>query len=472
MGAFSRFYAVVAALQDRGASAATPSSPRARRAERYRLAALGALATVAARIAGLTLIVLTIRWIAPALSPERFGVWATFASLAIMLSFLDLGVGNALVNRVAHAVVRSQPRELVRVVTGGLAWLIVIACLAAALLVLLAVVIPWTSLLKLAVAGDGAEARSAAVVFGGLFGLNVVANGILKILTGQQRAYEAQLIAGAGALIACPVTWMAVRGDYSIGLLLAAGLGTQNAVVLVAGTGLLVKRHLIDARIAWSCLLGERSELLASSGLFFGLQVGGMVVTGADTLLLASIAGAADVAAFAVVQRLFLVASQPVAVLNGSLWAAYADAFAAGDHEFIRLTLRRGFVVSTVLGSGISLLLLAGGPWLIPFWTDHAVQASFVLLLLFACWTALESAGNALGTYLNGTGIVREQLIVVSCLCLVALPAKILATRYAGAAGLMAATICSYATVVIGLYSTLFRARILAPLKQARVHAP
>jgi O-antigen/teichoic acid export membrane protein len=464
MGAFKRLFPALTPWTIRRSFEDAPASPQARSAERYRLAAWGALATVAARLAGLALMVLTVRWTAPAFGPERFGVWATFANFAIMLSFLDLGVGNALVNRVAHAVVRARHQELVQVVTGGLAWLTVIGCLVALLLALVAAAVPWTSLLKLSEPGGGAEARAAALVFSGLFGANVVANGILKIFSGQQRAYQAQMLSGFAALAACPVTWAAVRQGCSIGVLLAAGLGTQSAVLLVAGIGILAKRGLIDARIAVASLRRERKELLASGTLFFALQIGAMVMTGADTLLLASIAGAADVAAFAVVQRLFLLASQPVAVLNGSLWAAYADAFAAGDRNFVRLTLRRSFVASIAIGGAVSLLLLAAGRWIVPFWTEHAVAAPWVLLVLFACWTPLESAGNALGIYLNGTGIVREQVVVTACFCLVALPAKIVATRHAGAAGLMLATILSYAVVVAGLYATVFRSRILAPV--------
>ena len=466
MGAFRRIFPALTAWRVRRSSEYSPTSPHARSAERYRLAAWGASATVAARLAGLALIVMTVRWTAPALGPERFGVWATFASLAIMLSFLDLGVGNALINRVAHAIVRARPQELVQIVTGGFIWLILIGCLMTLLLTLVAAVVPWTSLLKLSEPGTGAEARTAAFVFSGLFGANVVSNGVLKILTGQQRAYEAQMISGVAALVACPVTWAAVQHGCSIGILLAASVGTQSACLLVVGIGILAKRGLIDARIAVTSLLRERKELLTSGALFFALQIGAMVMTGVDTLLLASITGAADVDAFAVVQRLFLLASQPVAVLNGSLWAAYADAFAAGDRDFIRITLRRSVVMSIVLGSGMSLLLLAGGRWIVPFWTEHAVDAPWILLVLFACWTPLESAGNALGIYMNGTGIVREQVTVSACFCVVALPAKIVATRYAGAAGLMLATICSYAIVVVGLNATVFRVRILAPIAE------
>ena len=117
-------------------------SAEGRTAERYRLAAWGAIASLGARSASMLLMVLTVHWAAPYLGAERFGVWATFASLAAMLSFLDLGVGNAMVNRVAHMQASADDHALRRVITGGISWLLLIGATASAGLVVATIVIP------------------------------------------------------------------------------------------------------------------------------------------------------------------------------------------------------------------------------------------------------------------------------------------------------------------------------------------
>jgi hypothetical protein len=64
-----------------------------------------------------------------------------------------------------------------------------------------------------------------------------------------------------------------------------------------------------------------------------------------------------------------------------------------------------------------------------------------------------------------------EQVIVVICFCIVALPVKIIAAMHAGAFGLVTATTAAYAVTVAGLYGTVFRARILAPIgRPARIN--
>jgi O-antigen/teichoic acid export membrane protein len=435
-----------------------------RAAERYRLAALGAISTAVSRLAGVALIVLSVRWTAPVLGRERFGIWATFSSLAVMLSFLDLGVGNALVNRVAHATAKQDARQVSLVVMGGISWLVAIGLGAAVLLAAAGAWIPWTGLFQLSNSAAGSETRAAALVYSVLFGLNIISAGLSKILIGQQRSYEAQLIAAIAALLACPAMWWTARHAPYVGALLLAGIGTQSLVTLVLVMALLRRRHKLDFRLALSSMVHERKALLTTSILFLLLQIGTMIGWGGDSFLLAGILGASDVAAFAVAQRLFLFASQPVAVLNGPLWAAYADAHAKDDRKFIRKTLLHSLLLSMTVAIGISAMLLLFGPWIAAFWTENTIVVPWLLLAAFAAWTLLESAGTVLSIYLNGTGIVREQVIVVICFCVVAVPAKIIAAMHAGAVGLVTATTVAYAVTAAGLYGTVYRKRILAPI--------
>jgi O-antigen/teichoic acid export membrane protein len=439
-----------------------------RSAERYRLAALGVISTAVSRLTGVMLIVLSVHWTAPVLGRERFGIWATFSSLAVMLSFLDLGVGNALVNRVAHATAKQDARQLSLVILGGISWLAAIGLAATVLLAAAGAWIPWAALFRLSSLAIASETRTAALIYSILFGLNVISAGLLKILIGQQRSHEAQMIAAISALLACPAMWWTVRHTPGVGALLLAGIGTQSLATLILVAGLLQRRHKLDFRVTFSSMVHERKALLTTSVLFLLLQIGAMIGWGGDSLLLAGIVGVSEVAAFAVAQRLFLFASQPVSILNGPLWAAYADAHAKDDRNFIRKTLSHSFLLSMMMVFGISVVLLLFGRQIVAFWTDNTIAMPWLLLAAFAAWTLIESTGIVLSSYLNGTGIVREQVIVVTCFCIVALPAKIIAAMHAGAFGLVTATAAAYAVTVIGLYGTVFRERIIAPIRLAR----
>lgn len=468
MNAIRQLRALVVRLKNSRSQSVDLDSEEGRATERYRLAALGTISTSVSRLAGVALIVLSVRWTTPVLGPERFGVFATFSSLAMMLTFLDLGVGNALINRVAHATATNDRDEISRAVMGGLSWLAVIGGGGAIMLSAAGARIPWIKLFGLSTLSIGIETRTAALMYGGLYGLNIFSGGLLKILQGQQRSHEAQLIASAGALIGCAATWWTAAHAPSISTLLLTTVGMPSMSIVLPALWLLHRRQLLDWRMALPSMRRERDKLFRTSTLFLMLQIGTMIGWGADSFLLASIVGASDVGAFAIVQRLFLFASQPVSILNGSLWAAYADAHARCEHAFIRKAFLSSMVVSMALVTVISTFLLIFGQSIVAHWTENTITVPWLLLVAFAVWTPLESAGTVLSIYLNGTGIIREQVIVVICFCIIALPAKILAAMHCGGLGLVTATAAVYALTVAGLYGTVFRRRILAPIRLPR----
>jgi len=442
------------------------STPEGRARERYRLAAWAAITSLASRGLSMVLLVLGVRLTVGYLGTTRFGVWATFASLTAMLSLLDLGVGNALVNRVAHAAALDDQVALRRIVSGGMGLLAIIGLAVGALLVVPAALLPWDRLLKLADPAMAAEARHSAIAFALLFGVNVVGSGMLRILAGQQRSFEANLISAGATGLACLALVAAAHGQAEVEWLLLATFGMQTLGGFVAGA-LLIRRRQLDLRVVAVSLGEERPHLLRVGSLFLLLQLGSMLGWGSDSVFLGILRGASEVTAYAVALRLFQFASQPFAMLNAPLWAAYADATARHDGAFVRKALTRSFLVTAAGSALLSALLLAFGGPIIAAWTHGAVVVPTGVLALFAIWTVLDATGNAFGVYLNGCGIVKEQVLVVVAFCAAVVPMKLLLGSLSGTTGLLEASILTYLVVIVGLYGLVLRRRVMAPWREA-----
>src|SRR6201999_3365505 len=71
--------------------------------ERYARAARSVGCNAVSAALGFAVVVLSVSFTLPYLGQERFGIWMTISSLAVMLQVLDLGVANGLVNLVADA---------------------------------------------------------------------------------------------------------------------------------------------------------------------------------------------------------------------------------------------------------------------------------------------------------------------------------------------------------------------------------
>ena len=77
----------------------------------------------------------------------------------------------------------------------------------------------------------------------------------------------------------------------------------------------------------------------------------------------------------------------------------------------------------------------------------------------------LFDAGNSLGTLLNGIGVVKQQVWLVSCFVLLALPLKYCLGMSDGAVGVIFAGILAYTITTVFGYGLVFRSDISAKIR-------
>ena len=446
-------------------TALSPAEQRNR--ERYRLAAYAVAANIASKALAMVLMVLSVKLTIPYLGAERFGVWMTLASLSAMLAFLDLGVGNALTNRVASTAAQESPQVLRRVVTGGLLALLLIGITASAVLALLALVLPWGWLLRSSDAALVAEASTAALVFAAFFGINLFTSGVQKAFLGLQRSYESHLYAAAATALTIVAMAIAARQQAGVPTLLAlvaAGQALASVPLLV----LLVIRGQMDDTRPLAAMRDELPALMRSGSMFLALQIGTMVGWGADSIIISASLGSAQVAIYAVTQRLFQFASVPLAIINQPLWGAYADAQARGDRAFIARTLSRSLALTAAAVSAIALGLALFHQPIVAAWTAGRIEVPVAFLVAFAAWAVIEASASCVAMYMNGCAVIRPQVIAVILFCALSIPSKLLLADSYGLAGVLLSTIISYLIAVPLLYALWFRSEVSAPLRAPR----
>ena len=409
----------------------------------------------------MAVMVLSVSLTIPYLGAQRFGVWMTVASFATMLSLLGLGVGNALVNHVASRYASQDPVLLRRAVTGGLGFLMLIGLIVGSALFLLATFLPWAALIKAEDPFLLVEARDAARLFAVLFGVSLLTTGIQSVFAGLQRNFEVHLASTLGSLASLVALALAAHVRAGVPTLLAGTFGIPLLTTLSL-LGLLARRDLFSRHDIKLAVTKEASGLLRIGGLFFVLQLGGMIGWGADALIISSALGPAQVALYSIGQRLFQFLTQPLAMVNGPLWGAYADAKAKGDVGFIRHTLKLSmFGTLGVSLAGALILFLSSQP-LLHYWTAGAVQAPVALMGAMALWAVLESCGAAFAMFLNGVHVIRQQVVVVALFCVLVLPLKIVGIQQVGLIAIPLAAVLIYAATHLYFYGLVYYSGIRA----------
>ncbi len=426
-----------------------------RHLERYRLAALSMAANVLSKATAIVLILLSVSLTVDYLSLERFGIWMLTLSFVTMLSFLDLGIGNALTNHVAQRSAEDSRTVLRNTISGGLALLGIVGIGIGLLLLAISSWIPWGIFLQNGMSELSAEVRSTAICFSLLFGLTIFTTGLQRIFSGMQWSFIAHLVSAFSALLSCLALWIATHFHQDIDILLLAVLGTQSVINL---TLLLIlwRKDLFSTVKIGSHLRSEYPFLYKNAGFFLILQLGVMAGWGADNIIISGVLGVTQVAIFAVVQRLFQFVAQPFALINGPLWGAYADANARGDKAFIRKTLKSSLLITFFGTIFLAIILFVLHGWIIKKWTHGEIIVPYQLIIACGIWTVLEATGNAFAMFLNGAGIVKRQMIVVCTFIALVLPLKFVLTDSLGLIGIPIATILIYVITNAYFYGFLF----------------
>lgn len=437
-------------------------------ARRFRLAGFTIGANVVSKSIAFAALIYSTKVALTHLGADRFGVWVTISSVATLLSFMDLGLSNALIKRVAELSASQKTSEQVpQVVTFGLIALSGVGVLAAILLAGLFALVPLSSWFK-GISGDVvAEARLTGYVFALFFGLSLPAQGVYKIYAGLQCGWIAHTASGFGWMTSLVLVGFAPQIDAPMWFYLFATFGIQQLAGLVLVCGI-SRRGLLRWPTLAAMLILKRDALLQQGRMFLVIQVAVAIVWGSNQLILSAMIGPAEAAVFSVIQRLFMIVQVALAILNAPLWAMYAEAHAHRESIFIRGLLRRSMAISFMLSAmGVSILVLCRGP-LLGLLVEGTIAVPPTAMVLMALWTLLEVSGNAFAMYLNGVGVIRPQAITGIAHVIMSVPMKMAAVYFFGLNGLLATMIFSYILFTALPFATYFRNECLMPLHKSR----
>lgn len=432
--------------------------------ERYLRAARSVACNAVSAALGFAVVLLSVSFTLPYLGPERFGIWMTISSLAVMLSVLDLGVANGLVNLVADAEASADRDTMQIIVTRGILLLTVIGVAAACILLGIVLLLNFQRLLKIESTSVTREAVHATLTFIALFCLNIPLGGVRKVFFGLQRAWEPHTVAAIGYLCSLPLIYLCARMRAPIPYLVLCTYGVQVASAMILLVRLRQKRIFRLHRGVWAGTgWRDYSVLMRTGGIFFIVQLGFICGSACDPLIVSNILGAKEVARLAIAQRLFQVITVTMSMLSGPLWGLYADARSRGEKAFIRNTLKMSMCVTTGTALLMSALILALSPWLLKIWTGNQLDLPFELRSAAAVLAVVDAMASAFAIFLNGANELRPQLISVLVFCALSIPLKVyLLTRFGTVDWAIWSNIIASVLVDYAVYLGIYRKRIFA----------
>ena len=398
---------------------------------------LGAFSSaVVVRILSIGASVVTAPIVFQALGTDRFGLWMTLLSLSSLVSLADLGVGSAAQNRLSSEIAYKNEIGIKAIVSSSTLML-------AGAAAVVAIIFAGVSAFSVEQMSISEEAGLALLLVAILSALMLPLSPVIKLLFASNRAHEVYLYNG---LITGVVLGGTVLITSSGGGMIAIASITLGAPILV-WSAVWVKTFWFDLPAGRPSLLAARdTEIVAliKVGMpFMLIQALAFAGVGVDNLLIASILDPADVAPYAVMNRIWS-SLFVVQFITSALWPALAKLLAIGDLPSARRLFQRSVFICTALGVGLAVVLVLLSQAAIAVWIGEPAVPDMLTVLGFAGWSIVAAANAPIAALLSTGKGVKSLLALLTVAAGASLVLKALLIPTMGASGAVLASCIGY----------------------------
>ncbi len=398
---------------------------------------------LAARIISISVSFVMVPLAVQYLGKEQYGLWVAVSSLVAMLSFMDGGAGNAVINLVAHANGQKNG-DLAKIVSTAFFSLMALAFTSCLLFLAIFPFISWSKLLGVSDVTTHSDLNRVVIIVGIFFFVNIFLTLVGKIQRGLQAGNLDNFWNAIAAVLSLLLVFIAIKKDAGlVGFVVAFLAGPIIAYLASNIHYLFIQR--IDLRPQLSKIdTSVAKNLFAVGGMFFVLQISCAIQSQADNVIIANMLGAEAVASYAICMKLFLMVPMLYSLLLTPLWPAYREAVANEDMQWVKQiflkSMRWALLIS--IPSAFALVILGGE--IIEIWVGHEAIPSNTLLIGCGIWLVFTTIGNAIAVFLNGLQLIKIQLIVATSSGIMNVVLSIWLIKIIGVSGAIFGSVISY----------------------------
>lgn len=355
---------------------------------------------------GLLLVPLTLHYV----SSETYGVWLAISSMVAWFSFFDIGINNGLKNRLTEALAHEDISLAKRYVSTTYALLILIFIPLMVIMLVLAPLLDWYSILNLEQEAVAGLLASVCIVIS-YFCINFILSTVNVVMTADQRPADAALrtlIQQALTLAVIYVLTLTTKGSL-INLCLAL-CACPIIIVSVFNLTLFSGRYKKIAPSFRDVDFSTAPDLFKLGVQFFIIQIAFVIQYQMTNFLIIHYFGAAEVTEYNIAYKYFNIPYMFWVILLTPVWAAVTDAVAKDDFIWIKGVVKKYLLLFVLFLGGTMLMLAFANPFY-KVWVGDAVKVPFQVSLWVMVFNLAMMFGSIFVNVLNGAGILKVQAI-------------------------------------------------------------
>jgi O-antigen/teichoic acid export membrane protein len=351
------------------------------------------------------------------LGAERYGVWLTISSLLLWASLTDFGLsGNALVYLLSETV-GNNDRVSARHYTASAFWaLVMIALVTGTILGATFHFIPWKTVFRVSDATSTQELEWTCALVMTLFVITLPLSLLRSLYNAHQEGYLANIWGMASGVVSLLGLLLVTHFQGGLPLLVVATSGAPALVLLANVYHAFVRRYPwlapAPSAVRWACIW----RLQKLGGKYLIMQLGSLGIYQSQAMIITQLLGPSKVIIFVVVFKIMNLPIELTYMGTVPFIAAFSEAKARRDWNWIKHAFRNTAFASIVLGVSFAAALALFAKPLILIWVGPSAVPDLHLVLWLFFYTAVNVAQVMAQQLLCGVGRVEPVLLsIVFC---------------------------------------------------------
>ncbi|MGI9551427.1 MAG: lipopolysaccharide biosynthesis protein [Aurantibacter sp.] len=384
------------------------------------------------------------------LGAVKFGIFLTLLSIVDWFLNFDIGIGLGLRNKFGESVARGDDEKAVFYVSSAYFALGTIVIVVTVLLIALNFILPWPNWLNIDTELIE-EVRILGVIIIVAFGIRFVSANIYEILYALQRMAYVEffsLLTKASFLVLILIIPFIVSD--SLLLFGTARSMTFALVPLIVGLYYFRTKFSKYRPSLKYVRFDYFKDLFSLGSKFFIIQIAMLVIYQTNNFLIASFVSLEGVPQYDAAYKYLSIFMMLFVILNNQLWPSNLEAYAKGDIDWMKRSMRIVFKIwigTLVLAS----LMVLVSPLVYKFWLQDSLEVPMAISVAVAGSICLTTWVNMYNLVLNGTGKIKLQMYAWILAAFINIPASIFFVKVLqyGVVGIVLGTIVSLIPLAI-----------------------
>lgn len=381
------------------------------------------------------------------LGDEKYGLWSTVISVISWINYCDIGIGQGLRNLLSKELTQKQIEKAKKSVSTAYIILTGISLILLLLSIFIVFHLNWYSLFNTKI--NMRSPMAISIVFICLNFVLTISNSLLYALQLSERVALRQCLIQVFNILGLLLINKFTSGSL---ILMAIQFGMSSLSVYLWNTVFIFRNY---QELSPHIKYFDKNKIkeIANVGIkFFLIQLSCIALYTVDNILITNLFGAKSVTPFNIVYKTFNTCYAILSAIVVPYWSQTTSAIAQNDFKWIKKSIIQLNIIAMVFNAGFILLALLFKP-LAYLWLgrtlDYAPGLIFVMCLYY-CFYSIVTVNIQ---FINGTGKINCQLIIMTFMGILNIPLSILLAKNLGmgVVGIRLAT-----TILMGCAAIIF----------------